>query len=104
MRALARAGKNVLQEQIPDSGSAGRLMMQAGLLGGGAVGATSGNDHIAELSKALLIGGTAGRLLNSPMAANYLANGAGKTVQGMARTLKPLPYLFPAIANAKDGN
>lgn len=104
MRALAKAGQNVLKDPIPDSGTAGRMMTYAALGGLGGGMAASGNENISDLGKGLLLGATAGRALNSPFAARYLVNGGGPILQGLARTAKPLPFLVPAIANAEEGN
>lgn len=64
--------------------------------------AMSDNSNISTLGKGLLLGATAGRALNSPMAANYLVNGGGPILKGLARAARPAPLLLPAVANAKD--
>lgn len=102
MRQLAKAGQNVLKDPIPDSGTAGRMAVYAGLGGLGGGMSMSGNDNISTLGKALLLGTTAGRVANSPMLAGYLANGGGRGLKGLARAARPAPYLLPASANASE--
>lgn len=102
MRQLAKAGQNVLKDQIPDSGTAGRMMAYTALSGLGGGMALSGNDNVSTLGKALLLGATGGRLLNSPAAANYLINGGGPILKGLARTARPAPLLLPAVARAEN--
>ena len=104
MRALAKAGQNVLKDPIPDSGTAGRMMTYAALGGLGGGMAASGNENVSDLGKMLLLGATAGRALNSPYAARYLVNGGGPILQGLSRAARPVPFLLPAIANAEEGN
>lgn len=99
MRELARAGQTVLKDPIPDSGTAARMAVYTGLAGAGGAGAMSDNPAVSTLGKGLLLGITAGRALNSPAAARFLANGASPAVQGLARRVtQPLPYVLPAIA------
>lgn len=77
---LAKAGKAVLPEKFPQSGTAPRMALQ--LLAPGAVGAGLGYAKEGDLSGALTYGAAAAALpwlaqqaLNRPGAANYLANG-----------------------------
>lgn len=102
MRQLAKAGQNVLKDPIPDSGTAGRMLAYSALGGVGGGMAMSGDSNVSTLGKALLLGATGGRLLNSPAAANYLINGGGPILKGLSRAARPVPYLLPGAVQAKD--
>ena len=102
LRQLAKAGQNVLKDPIPDSGTAGRNLAYALLGGAGVGGMASGNENLKTLGAALALGATGGRVLNSPMAGRMMAQGTAPAWQGLARTLKPLPYLLPATVNASE--
>jgi hypothetical protein len=99
MRELARAGQVVLKDPIPDSGTAGRMLMYGALGSAGGYGAMSDDPRLSMAGKGLLLGITAGRVLNSPMAAKALSAGVPAALEGTARTLRPLPYLLPALGN-----
>lgn len=89
---LAKAGKRVLPERMPDSGTAGRATLQLllpGALGAG-YGASQGEDLPTVLSYGA--GGIAApialqKALNNPAAARYLANG----LSGPSRALLGAP-------------
>lgn len=95
MRELAKIGQVLLKDQIPDSGTAGRLLATGGL---GTAGLTGGAGAL-PLLKLLLAGATVGRVANSPVAARYLTQG-NKPISGLARLLQPAPQALPAAARA----
>jgi hypothetical protein len=96
MRELAQIGKNVLQNPIPNSGTAQRDLILRGLaaVGGGSM---TGVGAPAMLKGAGL-GAIAGRVLNSPRAAEVL--GQGKPLSGLARLMAPSGRVLPAIAGS----
>lgn len=96
MRELAKIGQVLLKEQIPDSGTAGRLLATGGL---GTAGMAGGMAAATPLLKLLALGATVGRAANSDAAARYLANGS-KPLAGLARLVKPAPVVLPALARA----
>lgn len=98
MRDLAKIGQVLLKDQIPDSGTAGRLLATGGL---GTAGFAGGVAAASPLLKLLLAGATIGRAANSKSAAKYLATG-NKPLKGLARIVKPTPYLLPATAQAEQ--
>jgi hypothetical protein len=82
---LAKAGKNVIPDKLPNSGTAARSLMQIGApaIVGGAYGGYKEGDLTGVGAYAL--GGAAlpflaQRALNNPAAANYLATGVGSPV------------------------
>lgn len=98
MRELAKIGQVLLKDSIPDSGTAGRLLATGGL---GTAGVAGGMAAATPLLKLLALGATAGRAANSEAAARYLVTGS-KPIRGLARLLKPAPYVAPALARANE--
>lgn len=96
MRELAKIGQ-LIKDQIPDSGTAGRLMAYTGLGGGAA--AAGGAAALSPLVKLLVAGATAGRALNSQAASRYLAQGSAP-LRGLARMVQPANKALPAGASA----
>lgn len=90
---LARAGQNVLGNQYPDSGTAGRVMMGAAL-GGGGVGAVTAPTS-AALAGAGLLGATGAYAAGNPLARFALTNPA------LARTLQAVPTTGAAVGGAQ---
>lgn len=93
MQDLSDAGKNVLASKYPDSGTAGRLLMGAGALGGGAAlsPAAVGAGGVAMLP--YLPGGReamAALLAKRPQSAEAMANAIRKIG----------PYMTPAMIQA----
>ena len=84
MRELARIGQ-AIKDPIPDSGTAGRVLVYGALGAGGANDMRDG--QLSEIGKLLLLGMTAGRAVNSKTVANYLARG-NKPIEGLARVLQ----------------
>ena len=77
---LAQAGKRVLPDKLPNSGTAARILMQGA--GPAAIGAAYGYAKEGDLGGALAYGAGAAALpyvaqkaINSPGFSNYLANG-----------------------------
>lgn len=99
MRNLAKVGQ-FIKDPIPDSGTAGRLLT-TGLVGGSSI--TGGIGPLAQL---MAVGATAGRAMNSPAMARYLAEGAtgktGELVRALERAAKSAPVAVPAVARKKD--
>jgi hypothetical protein len=90
---LARIGQRFLKES-PNSGTADRLLVNAGITGGlygaqheGYISPT----HAAELGALLLANRGGLAALNS----RALAEGGSRTLNGLARLSKPLPQLLP---------
>jgi hypothetical protein len=97
MRALAKIGKNVLQDPIPDSGTPARELVYRGLgMGGGTAGAASALGLLMPAAKLAATGVTAARFLNSRTAAKLL--GEGRPTGALARLLKGSPYALPLLA------
>ena len=92
MRDLARLGKSVLQDPIPDSGTAGRSLMQM-LMTGGAGGAYfTGGASMAPAALHAGAGVTLGRAMNSP----YLARLMLRDNPGALRALMGQELARPA--------
>lgn len=101
MRELAKVGQNVMRQQLPDSGTADRMLAQ-NLLGLGAGGAALSSDN--PWVQAAGAGLIAGRAANSPMVARGLLAAqpaAVVTKQGLARIAQAAPYALPAAAHAQ---
>lgn len=96
MRELAQLGQNVLKDQIPDSGTAQRILSYGALTGGVAMPHT--------VIAPALAGMTVGRILNSPLAARALPYAGKNVLLGLARGSQPanrlLPLLSPEIAGS----
>lgn len=90
---LAQAGQNVLGNQYPDSGTAGRVMLGAAL-GGGSVGAVTAPTS-AALAGAGLLGVTGAYAAGNPLARFALTNPA------LARTLQAVPTTGAAVAGGQ---
>lgn len=97
MRELAKIGQVLLKDPIPDSGTAGRLLV-SGALSGGAIG---GGLPLIGLAKLMAVGATAGRAANSDLATRYAAVGNQRTLNGLARLAKAAPVAFPTTVAAK---
>lgn len=87
---LAQLGQTVLKDQIPDSGTAQRLISYGALTGGAAMPHT--------LGPMMLVGATAGRVLNSPLAARVLPYAGQNLLLGLSKGTEPAPYLLPLLA------
>lgn len=81
---LAKAGKRVIPEKLPNSGTAARVLMQGAAPA--AIGAAYGYAKEGDLKGALMYGAggmaaplVAQQIINRPGAANYLANGLPQT-------------------------
>lgn len=78
---LAKAGRNLLTDKLPNSGTAARATMQllAPALVGGSYGALQGDWEKAALGAAggIALPKAAQYAINNPAIANYLANGIG---------------------------
>lgn len=102
MRELARVGQNVLKDPIPNSGTAERVAINNLLgLGGGAYLAS--NDELPAWARLAGAGLLAGRIANSPTAANALMLSRPATtgaVNGLARIAQSAPYAAPVGLNA----
>jgi hypothetical protein len=97
MRELARLGKTVLQDPIPDSGTGGRNLFYA-LFGPGLAGAKfSAGTTLAPAAIHAGAGITAGRLLNSPLFARAMLN-RGQGATALIPYTQALPAATPAIA------
>lgn len=88
---LAQAGKSILPDKFPNSGTPARLLGQAavGALAGGGFGYTRGDTRDGALAG--LVAGTAGlagarTLMNNNHAATYLANGLQNQIARRALT------------------
>lgn len=92
---LGRIGQ-MIKDPAPNSGTMPRQLIGAGLLGAG--GAASPIGVIGGLG----LGATVGRVVNSPMAGRYVAEGMPKVIQGAARQIEQkLPGLLaPAMAGS----
>lgn len=90
MRELARLGQTILKDPIPDSGTAARNVVYRGM--------TTGVPGMATLPPLSLLGATAGRVLNSPTAANVLPLLPRNALLGLSVVTKPAPYLLPPLA------
>lgn len=101
MRELAKVGR-LLNDPIPDSGTAARMLTYGALGGGGAALGATDNQALQQIGAALLLGSTAGRALNSKAAANYLARGTGLPGKVVRKIAKGAPYLLPAMARATN--
>ena len=98
MRELAKIGQNVLKDPIPDSGTAGRLLLAGGGMTAGGMGGVAG---IAALAKPVAVGALAGRTMNSNAASKMLEQ--GNVIGGLARLSKAAPKGLPALGNAMGG-
>ena len=90
MRELAQLGQNVLKDQIPDSGTAQRLLSYGALTGGAVMPHT--------VLPATAAGMTIGRILNSPAAARVLPYAGQNTLLGLSRLSQPANRLLPLLA------
>ena len=90
MTDLAQLGQTVLKDPIPDSGTAQRLISYGALTGGAAMPHT--------LGPMMLAGATAGRVLNSPLAARVLPYAGQNLLLGLSKGVAPAPYLMPLLA------
>lgn len=90
---LAQAGKSVLPDKVPNSGTPSRILAQMALTGGlgGGIGYLQGGD-LAGAAKGATFGIAVPKLMqmmmNNPAAANYLTQGLS---QGAARTALEAP-------------
>jgi hypothetical protein len=102
MRDLARLGQTVLKDPIPNSGTAERTVINNLLgLGGGAYLAS--NDQLPVWARLAGAGLLAGRVANSPAAANALLLSRPITaggINGLSRLAQAAPYAIPAGVNA----
>lgn len=78
---LGRIGQ-MIKDPAPNSGTMPRQLIGAGLLGAG--GAASPLGILGGLG----LGASVGRIVNSPMAGRYIAEGAPKAIQGVARQVE----------------
>jgi hypothetical protein len=90
MRELAQLGQNVLKDQIPDSGTAQRLLSYGALTGGAVM------PHTVLPTAAA--GMTIGRLLNSPTAARVLPYAGQNALLGLSRVAQPANRLLPLLS------
>lgn len=99
---LARVGQGFLKE-APNSGTADRLLVNAGLLGG--VGFAQHKDWIDPAQAGLLTAALAGNRVGlKAINSRALAMGESRALQGLARVAKPAPRLLPALLmRAKGG-
>lgn len=95
---LAKVGQRYMKE-APNSGSADRLLVNAGVLGGLYGGSQAGMIDPGTATKlgALLLGN---RLASGALRARGPVMGDSRTLTGLARLLKPAPYMLPAAAPA----
>lgn len=105
MRDLARLGKGVLQDQIPDSGTAGRNLFYGALGGAGPV-AYMGHPGAFALPAAQMVGGaTIGRALNSPTLARIMLRDSPGAWRGfVGQQLLPYGSLAAVPAQAQFRN
>lgn len=98
--ALAQAGKNLIPDHLPQSGTVPRAMMQLAMQGGvgGAAGYLGSGGDPMEAAK--YAAGTIAApkllqiLMNNPHTANYIAHGMAP---GIARSLVSLPQTNPLV-------
>lgn len=93
MQDLSDAGRNVLMQKYPDSGSIGRLLMGAGVAGGGAM-----------VSPTAMIAGGAATLPYLPGGRQLAAALLARRPQGAAEAAEAVrkigPYMTPALIQA----
>lgn len=95
MTNLAQLGQTVLKDPIPDSGTAQRVISYGALTGGAAMPHT--------LGPMMLAGATAGRVLNSPLAARVLPYAGQNLLLGLSRAATPAPYVLPGFVVNRIG-
>lgn len=98
MRALAKAGQNVLKDPIPDSGTAMRNVIYGSLGLGGAALHPAG---IPTIVGGAALGATAGRALNSNALANAYGNIDGSLFNAASNATSRLPVIAPAVIKTK---
>lgn len=92
---LARIGK-MIQDPIPDSGTAARFLTMGGLTGG-----TSAVGALPFFAKAAAVGVPAARVINSPLLTKYLVGGLPKSTQKILEGLdRNSPQYAAIIAEA----
>ncbi len=97
MRELGRIGQVLLKDPIPDSGTMGRVLTGGFMAGGG----MPLGGPVGALGT-LALGIPAGRALNSSAFGNYLVNGGGKSLQGLARLATAAPLVASSTARASN--
>ena len=100
---LAKIGQRYMK-QAPNSGTADRLLVNAGVLGGLYGGSQTGMIDPTTATKlgALLLANRAG---SSLLRARGPVMGDSKALKGIARLLRPAPYLLPAgVAGATEAD
>ncbi|HRC27306.1 MAG TPA: hypothetical protein PKX87_07745, partial [Alphaproteobacteria bacterium] len=102
---ISRAGRAVLADSVPDSGTAQRLFYQnlmTGALGGGAVYGTTKDPETAVLGGILAMGGPKAlqAFLNSRAGKAYFTKG----IPGGAAASSPLAKSLAALGAANTGN
>lgn len=95
---LARIGQQFLKDRVPNSGTAERLIAGSAILGGGSA---LGIDPLA-LGGAALVGRGLGGALNSGRLGTYMQQGSPLIQNYGVPLARPLPFLFPAAANAQQ--
>lgn len=97
MQDLSDSGRNVLMQKYPDSGSIGRLLMGAGVAGGG-----------AAVNPAALAAGAATTLPYLPGGRQLAAALLAKRPQGAAEAAEAVrkisPYMTPALIQALNAS
>lgn len=98
---LARVGQQFMKD-APNSGTADRLLVNAGI-GGGLLGAqqTGLIDPQTALIAAGLLSGN--RLVGRALSSRSLTYGGSRTLSGLSRLTKPAPRLLPAGYQAGGG-
>jgi hypothetical protein len=97
MRELGRIGQVLLKDPIPDSGTMGRVLTGGFMAGGG----MPLGGPVGALGT-LALGIPAGRALNSSAFGNYLVNGGGKSLQGLARVAGTAPMVLSGTARGAN--
>ena len=89
---LARIGQ-MIKDPAPQSGTMPRQLVGAGLLAGGGAASPIG------IAGGLATGSALGRLINSKMLGQYLAEGAPSELKGLARLInQAAPRALPALS------
>jgi hypothetical protein len=99
---LAKIGQRYMKA-APNSGTADRLLVNLGIAGGLYGGSQAGVIDPATATKlgALLL---ANRVASGALRARGPVMGDSRALSGLARLLRPAPYLLPAAAGAAEIN
>lgn len=102
---LADAGKGILKQSLPDSGTATRTLIQNGLTGAGVAaagyGAANDSPYLAAAGLALAGPKATQMLYNSKAGQSYMVNGLGRGAQAVTGAInKTLPK---AVASSYSG-